>query len=165
MSPVTKLNPPLIPILKIHSQKVNIVLEELGVSYNVHKIELSKNVQKEPWYLEINPNGRIPAIVDKTGGRNKRVFEGAAIMLYLCAKYDKDYKISFEYDSDEYWEMMEWLVWMQSGTLRRCAYLSWILFSDVLDFLFYFVDINSLIEVRYWADSRQVKSQLAKLDT
>lgn len=48
-------------------------------------------------------NGRIPAIVDKTSGKPKRVFEGASIQLYLCAKYDKDYKISFPYDSDEYW--------------------------------------------------------------
>lgn len=60
-------------------------------------------------------NGRIPAIIDKTNGASKRVFEGAAIQLYLCAKYDKDLKISFEYDSAEYWEMVEWLVWMQSG--------------------------------------------------
>ena len=60
-------------------------------------------------------NGRIPAIVDKTSGTSKRVFEGAAIQLYLCAKYDKDFKISFPYDSDEYWECVEWMVWLQSG--------------------------------------------------
>ena len=48
-------------------------------------------------------NGRIPAIVDKTSGKEKRIFEGAAIQLYLCEKYDKEHKISFEYDSDEYW--------------------------------------------------------------
>jgi len=42
------------------------------------------------------------------------VFEGASIQLYLCEKYDKENKISFEYDSDEYWEMVEWMVWMVS---------------------------------------------------
>ncbi|KAM0719081.1 hypothetical protein Q7P37_004986 [Cladosporium fusiforme] len=89
--------------------------KELGLQYNTKKIELSKNEQKEPWFLEINPNGRIPAIVDKTSGKPKRVFEGASIQLYLCEKYDKDHKISFPYDSDEYWETVEWLVWMQSG--------------------------------------------------
>ena len=59
-------------------------------------------------------NGRIPAIVDKTSGKPKRVFEGASMQLYLCEKYDKDHKISFPYDSDEYWETVEWLVWMVS---------------------------------------------------
>lgn len=53
--------------------------------------------------------------MDKTSGKPKSVFEGAAIQLYLCEKYDKDHKISFPYDSDEYWEMVEWMVWMQSG--------------------------------------------------
>ena len=60
-------------------------------------------------------NGRIPAIVDKTSGKPKRVFEGASMQLYLCEKYDKDHKISFPYDSDEYWETVEWLVWMVSA--------------------------------------------------
>lgn len=46
-------------------------------------------------------NGRIPAIVDRTGGKEKRVFESGALMLYLCSKYDKEYKISFPYDSDQ----------------------------------------------------------------
>lgn len=51
-------------------------------------------------------NGRIPAIIDRTPTpegktREKRVFEGQAIMLYLCQKYDKDYKISFPFDSDK----------------------------------------------------------------
>lgn len=38
------------------------------------------------------------------------------MQLYLCEKYDKDHKISFPYDSDEYWETVEWLVWMVSST-------------------------------------------------
>ncbi|GAB7347563.1 hypothetical protein MBLNU459_g4452t2 [Dothideomycetes sp. NU459] len=99
-----------------NGQKVNCLLEELGLNYTVHKIDISKNEQKEDWYLKICPNGRIPAIVDKTSGTPKRVFEGAAIMLYLCAKYDADaHLLSFPYDSPEHWEMVEWLVWMQSG--------------------------------------------------
>jgi len=53
--------------------------------------------------------------VDKTSGTPKRVFEGGAILLYLCAKYDPENKMSFPYDSPEYWEVVEWLVWMQSG--------------------------------------------------
>jgi glutathione S-transferase len=64
-------------------------------------------------------NGRIPALVDNTSGKPKRVFEGASMQLYLCAKYDKDHKISFPYDSDEYWETIEWLVWMVSLRFPR----------------------------------------------
>jgi glutathione S-transferase len=55
----------------------------------------------------LTANGRIPAIIDRTPTpegktREKRVFEGQAIMLYLCQKYDKDYKISFPFDSDKF---------------------------------------------------------------
>ena len=63
--------------------KASITLEELGMPYRVTPIELGKNVQKEPWFLAINPNGRIPAIVDRSAG-DFAVFESGAIMLYLC---------------------------------------------------------------------------------
>ena len=64
-----------------NGHKVNILLCELGINFNVHSVDISKNVQKEQWYLDICPNGRIPAIVDKTaGGEGKRVFEGASIL-------------------------------------------------------------------------------------
>jgi glutathione S-transferase len=63
--------------------KASITLEELGMPYNVQPIDLGKNVQKEPWFLAINPNGRIPAIVDRANG-DFAVFESGAIMLYLC---------------------------------------------------------------------------------
>ncbi|KAI9816620.1 MAG: hypothetical protein M1827_001753 [Pycnora praestabilis] len=103
-----------------NGQKINIALEELGIKYTVHNIKISKNVQKEEWYLRINPNGRIPAIVDKTPkadgkSQEKRVFEGGAIMLYLAQKYDPNHKISYPFDTDKYWEMVEWIVWLQSG--------------------------------------------------
>jgi len=65
--------------------KVSITLEELGIPYAVHAIDLSTGAQKEPWFLAINPNGRIPAIVDKGNG-DFAVFESGAIMLYLAEK-------------------------------------------------------------------------------
>jgi len=98
-----------------NGHKINITFEELGLGYNLHKIDIAKNEQKQDWFLAINPNGRIPAIVDHASGTPKRIFEGAAIQLYLVAKYDSEHKISFPYDSPEYWEVVEWLVWMQSG--------------------------------------------------
>ena len=103
-----------------NGQKASITFEELGLPYEVKNIQISTNVQKEDWYLRINPNGRIPALVDRTPGkdgekREKRIFESGAMMLYLCARYDPEHKLSYPYDSDEYWELVEWLIWMQSG--------------------------------------------------
>ncbi|KAF4554205.1 Glutathione S-transferase-like protein 19 [Elsinoe fawcettii] len=98
-----------------NGHKIHFALEELGLNYEVHKIDISKNTQKEPWFLEINPNGRIPAIVDHTVSPPLRVFEGGAILQYLTTRYDKDHKISFPFDSAEYWETLSWLTWMQSG--------------------------------------------------
>ncbi len=65
--------------------KVTITLEELGVPYTVHPIDLSSGAQKEPWFTAINPNGRIPAIVDRGNG-DFPVFESGAIMLYLAER-------------------------------------------------------------------------------
>lgn len=103
-----------------NGQKASITLEELGLSYKVENIQISKNVQKEDWFLKINPNGRIPALMDRTPGPDgkpleKRIFESGAMMLYLCARYDPEHRLSYPYDSDEYWEVVEWLTWMQSG--------------------------------------------------
>ena len=65
--------------------KVSITLEELGLPYKVHAIDLSSGAQKEPWFTAINPNGRIPAIVDRGNG-DFAVFESGAIMLYLAER-------------------------------------------------------------------------------
>ena len=95
-----------------NGQKASITLEELGQPYTVENIKISKNVQKEDWFLRIYPNGRIPAIVDKTPSANgqpqqKRIFESGALMLYLCERYDKDHKVCYPYDADEYWKVVE----------------------------------------------------------
>jgi GST-like protein len=65
--------------------KISIALEELGLPYTVHALALSKSEQKAAWYLAINPNGRIPAIVDRDNG-DFAVFESGAIMIYLAEK-------------------------------------------------------------------------------
>lgn len=68
--------------------KIAITLEELGLPYSVRHIHFEKKEQKEPWYLEINPNGRIPTIIDHDNG-DFVVFESGAIMIYLAEKTGK----------------------------------------------------------------------------
>jgi glutathione S-transferase len=87
------------------------MLEELGLPYKVVEINLIKKEQKEDWYLKINPNGVIPAILDG----NQRVFESGAIMLYLAEKYDAERKISYAPGTPEYTEQLSWLMFQVGG--------------------------------------------------
>ncbi|MGY2338617.1 glutathione S-transferase family protein [Pseudomonas sp. SDO5532_S415] len=66
-----------------NGHKVSIVLEELGLPYTVHALSFDKKEQKSPDFLKINPNGRIPAIVDRANG-DFAVFESGAILIYLA---------------------------------------------------------------------------------
>jgi GSH-dependent disulfide-bond oxidoreductase len=68
--------------------KASITLEELALPYKVRRIDFEKREQKEPWYLKINPNGRIPTIVDHDNG-GFAVFESGALMIYLAEKAGK----------------------------------------------------------------------------
>jgi len=96
--------------------KVSMLLEELGVPYKVTAIELSKNTQKEDWFLEINPNGRIPALTDTfIDGSPIRLFESASIMQYLVDRYDTDHKVSYPRGSREDYEVNNWLFWQMGG--------------------------------------------------
>ena len=65
--------------------KASIALEELGLPYETHRIDLQAGEQKQPAFLAINPNGRIPAIVDRDEG-DFAVFESGAILVYLAEK-------------------------------------------------------------------------------
>jgi GST-like protein len=71
-----------------NGRKISIMLEECGLPYSVHKVDISKGEQHKPEFLRISPNNRIPAIVDPDGpgGKPLTLFESAAIMIYLSEK-------------------------------------------------------------------------------
>ena len=87
--------------------KVSILLEELGLDYKVHKIELSKNVQKEKWFLKMNPNGRIPVLQHG----DDIIFESGAILYFLACKYNK----FIPNEKRKKVEVMQWLMFQMSG--------------------------------------------------
>lgn len=90
--------------------KISLFLEELGLQYKVTALDLTKNVQKEPWFLEINPNGRIPAITDThTDGSPIRIFESGSVLLYLADRYDTEHKLSYPFGTREYYEVNNWV--------------------------------------------------------
>ncbi|UWR25076.1 glutathione S-transferase N-terminal domain-containing protein [Sulfitobacter sp. S223] len=91
-----------------NGRKVSILLEELGVPYAAHAIDITKDEQFAPDFLKIAPNNRIPAIVDHDTGI--QMMETGAIMMYLADKYGQ-----FQCDGDEYWRMVEWLMWQMGG--------------------------------------------------
>ncbi|KAJ8133024.1 hypothetical protein O1611_g598 [Lasiodiplodia mahajangana] len=102
--------------------KISILLEELNLQYKATAIEFSKNTQKvlkpglaEPWFLEINPNGRIPAMTDTLNGKQIRIFESGAMLQYLVDQYDKDHKVSYPFGTAEYYETNSWLMWQMGG--------------------------------------------------
>jgi len=84
----TESEPPLIDLYTAptpNGWKASVTLEELEIPYEVHSVNLAKGEQKTPEFLAINPNGRIPAIVDHDLG-GIRVFESGAIMIHLAEK-------------------------------------------------------------------------------
>src|SRR3954452_21840012 len=71
--------------------KVSIILEEIGLPYEVHLVDFGKDGQKTPEFLSLNPNGKIPAILDRhgPGGRPLPLFESGAILQSLAEKTGK----------------------------------------------------------------------------
>jgi len=90
--------------------KVSVALEELGLPYTVRRIDLGKLEQKEEWFLAINPNGRIPAIVDHDNG-DFAVFESGAILIYLAEKTGKLLPSEPKARS----RVMQWLMFQMGG--------------------------------------------------
>ena len=93
-----------------NGHKVSILLEELGVPYTLHALDLSKGEQRRPEYLHINPNGRIPTIVDREAD-DFAVFESGAILIYLAEKYGR----FLPSDAKGRSQVMQWLMFQMGG--------------------------------------------------
>jgi GST-like protein len=93
--------------------KVRIMLEETGLDYQIHPVNLDEGEHKEPEYLAINPNGKIPAIVDRDGpgGDEVMVFESGAILLYLAEKSGG----FLPGDPAGRWRATSWLMFQMAG--------------------------------------------------
>ena len=96
-----------------NGHKISIMLEELGVPYTVHPVDIGKGQQFEPAFLKISPNNRIPAIVDPEGpgGRPISIFESGAILQYLGRKYGRFYP----QEERARVQVEEWLFWQVGG--------------------------------------------------
>lgn len=96
-----------------NGRKISVALEEMGLPYTVHPVNISKDEQFKPEFLKISPNNRIPAIVDPDGpgGRPISVFESGAILIYLANKTGK----FMPADMREQVPVLEWLMWQMGG--------------------------------------------------
>ncbi len=93
-----------------NGRKISIYLEEAGLPYQVHRLSLGDLEQKQEWFLKINPNGRIPAIVDHDND-DFAVFESGAILIYLAEKTGK----LLPTDPKQRSLVMQWLMFQMSG--------------------------------------------------
>jgi GST-like protein len=96
-----------------NGRKVSIMLEECGLPYNVHKIDIGKGEQFAPEYLRINPNGKIPSIVDPDGpdGKPIAMMESGAILIYLAGKTGKLLPRAVR----GRYEALQWLMFQMGG--------------------------------------------------
>jgi len=96
-----------------NGRKVSVMLEECGLPYRVHTVNIGKDEQFKPEFLAINPNNRIPAIVDPQGpeGKPLPLFESGAILIYLA---DKSGKLMLG-DAAGRYETIQWLMFQMGG--------------------------------------------------
>jgi len=91
-----------------NGRKVSILLEELGVPYTAHAVDIGKDEQFDPAFLKVAPNNKIPAIIDRETG--VELMESGAIMMYLADKYGQFLDVG-----EGRWRVIEWLMWQMGG--------------------------------------------------
>ncbi len=94
-----------------NGRKVSVMLEECGIPYRVHTVNIGKDEQFKPAFLAINPNNRIPAIVDPQGpgGKPLPLFESGAILIYLAQK------AGMFYPQENKYIVLQWLMFQMGG--------------------------------------------------
>lgn len=130
-----------------NGRKISIMLEELGVPYTAHEVNIDRGEHRTPEFEKISPNIRIPAIVDRDTGFT--LMESGAILLYLGKKYDR-----FLCRGDEYWRMMEWLMWQMGGVGP--------MLGQVHHFVFYNPGLSEYAEKRYSDEAHRLYRTLNK---
>ena len=90
-----------------NGRKISIALEELGLPYEVHPIDIGKGEQFHPDFLKLSPNNRIPAIVDRDNGLH--LMESGAILIYLAEKTGR------LMPREKRYRIIEWLMWQMGG--------------------------------------------------
>ena len=93
--------------------KVSIALEETGLPYEVHRVDFERHDQTSPEFLSLNPNNKIPAILDPNGpgGRPLALFESGAILMYLAEKTGR----LLPRDPAQRWAAVQWLMFQMGG--------------------------------------------------
>jgi GST-like protein len=96
-----------------NGHKVHIMLEETGLPWTVHAINIQEGDQFKPEFLKISPNNKMPAIVDRDGpgGKEIAVFETGAILIYLAEKTGK----FLPKDAHKRYDVLQWLMWQMGG--------------------------------------------------
>lgn len=92
-----------------NGQKISIMLEEVGLPYRVHPINIMKDEQFDPAFLKVSPNNKIPAIIDTDN--DLHLMESGAILLYLAEKTGR----LWSQDFPTKWRVIEWLMWQMGG--------------------------------------------------
>lgn len=103
--------------------KVSIMLEETGLAYEAHRVDFGTNDQLTPEFLSLNPNNKIPAILDPNGpgGRALPLFESGAILMYLAEKTGQ----LLPADPVQRWEAVQWLFFQMGGVGPMFGQLGW----------------------------------------
>ncbi|MEO8080803.1 MAG: glutathione binding-like protein [Caldimonas sp.] len=96
-----------------NGRKISVALEEMGLAYQVHVVDITKGEQHEPAFLKISPNNKIPAIVDQDGpgGRPLGIFESGAILIYLAEKTGRFWPA----EPAAHIATLEWLMFQMGG--------------------------------------------------
>jgi len=132
-----------------NGRKVSIMLEELGLPYEVHAVNIEQGEQRDPAFEAISPNRRIPAIHDDETGLT--LFESGAILLYLA---EKTGRFLAPFGTPLYWEAMQWLMWQMSGPGP--------MFGQAHHFSYYNPDLSPPARARYEKEAKRLYGVLEK---